>query len=75
MFHIKGIRNSYQYYLTFQNTFPNVRAVVELPSGIFSACFDIFVDAIGEYQEYRKKLAEKAEKRKIGLTKEEKIEL
>ena len=63
MFHKEKNRNSYDYFRAVQEAFPNVRAVTELPFGVFSNCFDVFVAATEEYREYRQELAEKAEKR------------
>ena len=62
MFHKEGNRNANEYFVTFQDAYPNVRAVSELPSGVFSTCFDIFVDATEQYQKYRQMLAGRAAK-------------
>ena len=63
MFHEEKNRNSYEYFRAIQEAFPNVRAVAELPFGVFSTCFNDFVATTEEYREYRQELAEKAEKR------------
>ena len=50
-FHQRESRNPYEYYVSAQKAFPNVRAIAEMSAVAFKTCFNLFVEATDKYQE------------------------
>ena len=60
-FHEKGTREPAFYRDTLKQAFPSVRSVADMHSGVFAACFDLFLDAVSKYEEYKAKSEEAKE--------------
>ena len=60
-FHEKGTREAAFYLDTLKQAFPSVRSVADMHSGVFAACFDLFLDAVSKYEEYKAKSEEAKE--------------
>lgn len=54
-FHEKGIREASFYHDSLKKAFPSVNSVANMHSGVFAACFDLFLDAVSKYEEYKEK--------------------
>ena len=67
-FHEKGTREAAFYHDSLKQAFPSVHSVASMHSGVFAACFDLFLDAVSKYEEYKAK-SEKAKENAINRLK------
>ena len=59
------------YHDSLKQAFPSVHSVASMHSGVFAACFDLFLDAVSEYDsEEHKAKSEKAKENAINRLKQ-----